>query len=304
MANRRMLSRSVVESDGFIDLPLTTQALYMHLCMEADDDGVVEGSRRVQRGIGASPDDLKLLYAKGLLLDLDGVAVIADWRANNYIQRDRYTPSRLHEALGERFDVVDGRYVERAGQMALLAASTEPLDTFCIQDVSRMDTEPEAVEIDAAEDENSASTCMYTDCIQNVSKMDTQVRVGKVRLGKESTGGRETQAGPSEDERDDVAEATREFLAYLNSQTGSHFKASTKATRRLVGARLRDGYTLDDMKAVVDAKCADWLHDVRMREYLRPETLLRPSKFEGYLQQARASPPPGVAGAGRFAKFG
>lgn len=94
MANRRMFSRTITESDAFTDLPLSAQALWFHMGMSADDDGIVNNPKRVQRCIGATDDDARLLLAKGFIVAFDsGVIAIRDWRVNNYIRPDRYTPT-------------------------------------------------------------------------------------------------------------------------------------------------------------------------------------------------------------------
>ncbi|MCH5157464.1 MAG: hypothetical protein J1G02_06295 [Clostridiales bacterium] len=94
MAKKRMFSNVVIDSDAFCDMPLSAQALYFHLGMKADDDGFIGSPRRIQRNIGASEDDLKLLLAKGLCYAFEtGVFVIKDWLVHNTIQRDRYTPT-------------------------------------------------------------------------------------------------------------------------------------------------------------------------------------------------------------------
>ena len=90
MAERRMFAKTIIDSDSFLDMPLSTQALYMHLSMRADDDGFVNNPKRIQRMIGASEDDLKLLLAKSFILSFDtGVIVIKHWRINNWIRADR-----------------------------------------------------------------------------------------------------------------------------------------------------------------------------------------------------------------------
>ncbi len=77
MAERRMFSKSVVDSDAFSEMPLTTQALYFRLGMQADDDGFVKNPKLIQRMIGASEDDLKLLLAKGFLVSQNsGIVVV------------------------------------------------------------------------------------------------------------------------------------------------------------------------------------------------------------------------------------
>lgn len=91
MAQRRMLSKQITETDMFMDLPLSSQALYLHLIMNADDDGFLGNAKTVLRMVGASNDDFKLLIAKQFIITFDdGITVIKDWRIHNYIQKDRY----------------------------------------------------------------------------------------------------------------------------------------------------------------------------------------------------------------------
>lgn len=94
MANRRMFSLDVVDTDKFLEMPISTQALYFHLGMRADDDGFVSSPKRIASLVGASTDDLKLLVAKGFIIVFqNGVIVICHWRQNNYVRCDRYTKS-------------------------------------------------------------------------------------------------------------------------------------------------------------------------------------------------------------------
>lgn len=91
MAERRMFASKVISSDDFLDMPATSQLLYFHLGMRADDDGFVGSPRAVMRMIGASNDDLKLLCAKNYIIPFkSGVVLVSHWKINNYIQRDRY----------------------------------------------------------------------------------------------------------------------------------------------------------------------------------------------------------------------
>ena len=94
MAERRMFSKMITDSDAFLDMPLSTQALYFHLSMKADDDGFVNNPKRIQRLIGATDDDYRLLIAKSFILAFEsGVIVIKHWRINNWIRSDRKTPT-------------------------------------------------------------------------------------------------------------------------------------------------------------------------------------------------------------------
>lgn len=91
MAEKRMFSKSIVESDPFLDMPLSTQALYFHLGMVADDDGFVNSPKKIMRSICATEDDLKLLITKKFVLVFEsGILVIKHWKINNYIRTDRY----------------------------------------------------------------------------------------------------------------------------------------------------------------------------------------------------------------------
>ena len=98
MAERRMFSTKIVDSDAFLDMPLSAQALYFHLNMRADDDGFVNNPKKIQRMVGASDDDLKLLIAKRFLLAFDsGVVVVKHWLMHNLIRKDRYHPTQYQE---------------------------------------------------------------------------------------------------------------------------------------------------------------------------------------------------------------
>ncbi len=98
MANRRMFSLDIVNTDAFLDLPISAQALYFHLGMRADDDGFLASPKRITGMVGCNTDDLKLLIAKGFVIQFDsGVVVITHWHINNYLRADRYHPT-LHQA--------------------------------------------------------------------------------------------------------------------------------------------------------------------------------------------------------------
>jgi len=127
MANKRMFSMDVVDTDEFQDMPISSRYLYYELGMRADDDGFMKSPKKLVRTIGCSDDDLTLLCAKGFIVKFrSGVIVITDWKINNYIQKDRYHPSTCleRELLGT---LTNKRYFL--------------LDTSCIQDGSEMDAE-------------------------------------------------------------------------------------------------------------------------------------------------------------------
>ena len=91
MANKRMFTMKIVDSDAFLDMPLSAQCLYFHLNMRADDDGFVGNPKRVMKIVNASEDDLKLLIMKKFVLTFDdGVIVIKHWRMHNTLSQNRY----------------------------------------------------------------------------------------------------------------------------------------------------------------------------------------------------------------------
>lgn len=95
MAKRRMFSLEIVNTDEFMDMPCSAQALYFHLGMRADDDGFIPNPKRVFQSIGAKASDLKKLVEREYVILFDsGVCMIRDWQTNNHVRRDCYSPTR------------------------------------------------------------------------------------------------------------------------------------------------------------------------------------------------------------------
>lgn len=127
MAERRMFAKKITESDAFLDMPSSTQMLYFHLSMNADDDGFVNNPKKIQRMCGASDDDFKLLIAKSFVLLFEsGVIVIKHWKMHNYIQADRYRPT----------DYVEEKSMLGLKKNKAYTLDVNKMDTKCIQDVS------------------------------------------------------------------------------------------------------------------------------------------------------------------------
>ena len=127
MAERRMFTQKIIDSDAFLDMPLSTQALYFHLNMRADDDGFVNNPKRIQRTIGASDDDLKLLFVKRFVIGFEsGVLVIKHWRMHNTLRKDRYNPTQYQDELS-LLDVKDNNaYTERLPEIPVVSELPEP----------------------------------------------------------------------------------------------------------------------------------------------------------------------------------
>lgn len=98
MAEKRMFAKTIIDSDAFLDMPVTSQLLYFHLSMRADDDGFINKPKAVMRLIGASDDDLTILFLKKFVIPFEsGVVVIKHWKINNYIRKDAYHETTYKE---------------------------------------------------------------------------------------------------------------------------------------------------------------------------------------------------------------
>lgn len=125
MAERRMFAKTIIDSDAFLDMPLSSQALYFHLSMRADDDGFINNAKKIQRMLGCADDDLKILLSKNFIIPFEtGVCVIKHWKIHNLIQKDRYKPTV---------------YAEHKDKLSLKNNNVYTMDTTCIQDVSKVE---------------------------------------------------------------------------------------------------------------------------------------------------------------------
>ncbi len=120
MAERRMFTKKITDSDPFTEMPLSAQALYFHLNMNADDDGFLNNPKKIQRSIGASEDDLKLLMAKRFILTFEkGIIVIKHWRMHNLLRKDRYTETQYIEEKDTLMLQKDGSYTEKPPELPM-----------------------------------------------------------------------------------------------------------------------------------------------------------------------------------------
>ena len=128
MADKRMMSKSVIDTDMFLDMPASTQCLYFHMLLRADDDGFLKNAKTIMRTVGASPDDIKLLIAKQYLIPFDtGIMAIKHWRIHNYIKKDRYKPTDCEEI--KLLEVNEkGEYVLAEPVRSQVGSNMEPQD--------------------------------------------------------------------------------------------------------------------------------------------------------------------------------
>lgn len=249
MAERRMMAKSIIDTDIFLDMPISSQNLYFHMLLRADDDGFISNPKSILRTIGASEDDLKLLLVKQYIFGFEsGVVVIKDWKVHNYIRSDRYKPSQLPEK-----------------------------NFVCISETG-------SYELNNTETTSSIPTgrqLVYQRYPTGIPTGRQLVYPGKDRLGKDRLGKDKDKNCRLSDKSSTVVS---EIIDYLNQKTGKHFRKSIANTTRAINARIKEGFTVDDFKAVIDKKVIEWGKDERMKQYLRPQTLFG-TKFESYLNQ-------------------
>lgn len=112
LANKRMFSVDVTETDAFLEMPLTAQALYFHLGMRGDDDGFVSNPRSIVRVSGCSESDLVTLAKSGYIITFrSGVIVISDWKVNNNLRNDRYKPTTFQDERSMLSETANKRYI-------------------------------------------------------------------------------------------------------------------------------------------------------------------------------------------------
>lgn len=131
MAERRMFAKSIIDSDLFLDMPQSSQNLYFHLAMRADDEGFINNPKRIIRMISASDDDMKVLIAKRFVIIFEsGIVVIRHWKIHNYLRSDRFKPTVYTEEKSQLFESENKEYCEISS-----------CDTNGIPPVHQMDTQ-------------------------------------------------------------------------------------------------------------------------------------------------------------------
>lgn len=366
MAHKRMFSKDITESDAFADMPLSSQALYFHLGMSADDDGFVNNAKKIQRGIGASPDDLNLLIAKKFLIPFDsGVVVIKHWRINNTIRNDRKNDTKYSDEMELLTIQENGSYTLTGKPVGLLPTDAcEAKDETPRQKAYRESELPYSFSykirnaffgkpcpVCGAAMQPSFDGVVGTDSHKPTIQHNVPISKGgkhelgnisvichqcNVSLQDEETGklnadqviqvwdsicqadarqmpvicpssdGIDIEEDRIEEKRIDTlsgkpdrsSSKVSEVIDYLNAVLGTNYRASSKKNATLINARLKEGFTVEDFKSVIDKKSSSW-QGTDMAKYLRPETLFG-TKFEGYLNELTVK----RGGAnGRFSKY-
>ena len=149
MANKRMFSIDVTETDAFLEMPLTAQALYFHLGMRGDDDGFVSNPRSIMRVAGCSESDLTMLAEAGYIISFrSGVIVISDWKVNNNLRNDRYKPTTFQDERSMLSETANKRYILSNGNQ---------VDTTGIPSDNQMTTQPNVTQRNQAQHSSSGN---------------------------------------------------------------------------------------------------------------------------------------------------
>lgn len=164
MADRRMFSKTIINKDSFLDLHLSIQALYFHLCMSADDEGFINNPKSIMRNLGAKQSYLDKLINEKFVITFDsGVVLIKDWKIHNFIKSDRYKQSNCIE-----------RELVETNSNKEYVISLEKNNDLWNQNGNKM--EPSW---------NQSGTEMEPKRRQNGTKVEPQISIDKIRLEKE-----------------------------------------------------------------------------------------------------------------------
>ena len=202
MAERRMMAKSVIENDHFMDMPMSSQCLYFHLLLRADDDGFIKNPSAIRREVGCGEDDMKLLVAKQFILPFDtGVIVIRHWKIHNYIRKDMYHPTECQAERGLLTGGADKTaYAPKEG---VQIQGRNVIVTDSLQDCNGIVT-------DTSQACNDHVTDSSRSCAEPVS-------IGKVRLGKVNISSSSTRARACEENSDTDRELGQVVKIYADN---------------------------------------------------------------------------------------
>lgn len=184
MAERRMFAKTIVLSDSFLDMPLSTRCLYFSFGMVADDDGFINNPKSILRMCGASKEDMDILTAEKYIIPFkSGVIAIRAWRANNYLQKDRCNPTSCKEEMKTLSVSDSGFYVE----LTCGSESEERPDCYVESTCgSGMYTQKPKKEDSVYTQKGENDISVYTQKSENDDSVYTQDRLGKVSIGQDN----------------------------------------------------------------------------------------------------------------------
>lgn len=111
MAEKRMFAKTIIDSDAFLEMPMSARLLYYDLGMRADDDGFVNSPKKIMKIVGATADDMNILIMRKFIIPFDnGIVVIKHWRINNYLRKDRYVSTKYKDQMEMLSVDKEGKY--------------------------------------------------------------------------------------------------------------------------------------------------------------------------------------------------
>ena len=252
MAERRMFTKKITDADEFTSLPPTTQALYFHLCMGADDDGFSNGIRRAMFNAHAGTNDFNLLVEKRYIIPFEsGVIVIKHWRMHNLIKSDRYHETSYLEEKSTLILKENGVYTE--------------------------------AEIQSEPTWNPNGPKLEPDRFQNGTQTEPQVRLGKDRIGKDSlvyiSNTNVLDCPPESGRFAEIIDAWNELSAFGIAKISKIIDGSTrmKQLKSRISQYGVDGIT----EAIERIKHSDFLQGKNNRGWLVTfDWFIKPSNFQ------------------------
>lgn len=248
---KRMFSSVITKQDEFLDMPLSAQALYFHINMEADDEGFVANVKSLMRQVRSSEDDLKILVAKRYLLTFEsGVVVIKHWLIHNTIRQDRVIETTYKEEKKQLAVKENMSYTEKIGGVGHLTDTCQTPDGH-----------------------------LTVKCQPNLTNLNNNK---DIIIYKEEENLKDIK------ELKDFKEEIKYIIDYLNEKLNTRYRYNNTQNNKFITARIEEGFSVQDFTKVIDTKYKEW-YGTDMAKFLNPQTLFRPSNFEKYLNQAQVS---------------
>lgn len=258
MASGRMLKNSISLNERVNELSIPAMLIYTWMISHADDFGRMRGTaKHIRAAVVPMRDDLTADLVEGCLCEMSAKGLIQRYEVKGeiYIQFPSWDEHQtgLHKRTKSKF--------------------------------------PDPIPGDSGKFREIPASCAHAE--QNRTEQE-QNRTGTEREGGKPlvTSGKAADDKPKTKKSKTEPEATPavlEVLDYLNLKTG-HKYGPAEAAVKLITDRFAEGYSLEDLKAVVNLKTLHWINDSKMAQYLRPSTLFNAEKFAGYIGQARGSP--------------
>jgi len=277
MANKRMISKKIVDEDEFLDLPATSRLLYYDLNIRADDEGFVGSVKKIMRTTGATKIDFEMLVRKKFIIIFDtGVIVIKHWYIHNYIRKDTFQETIFQEEKSLLTLDDDGQNkVYNLDENKISDINFFSVDDTLTQNrIDKISIDKNSIDninstANAEQLSLPTTTILSTNTNDVSNKSDMNFRTNKKSKVKYT---------------DVEFKIIEKVIEYLNNQADKHFTTNSETTIKKIVARIREGRTLEDFKYVITNKTKQWLKNPEMNKYLRPKTLFGNS-FEDYINE-------------------